>query len=1051
MPPPIYDIDAFLDEQLLARQTGAEALLDQETAAVLRSQKLQDYGYAPTQQQLAQRQATRAMLDLEPPPGPYDSPSEEEAVMRGLMAQDPYFLEHDLFKISPEQRAEYSGVDPGAAAPSGARYDIESLPPDLGRENYEHYATVILQDAFRGTSDNFDASTYGYNVRTEPNTNRTIFNDPLNENKPTYINPPGIDFQDIKKFAVPIAFEVAGGLAGAGMLSASGPPGLALGAVVGESVGTLIWRTANLDRLQKKGYLPPEYDIMSRALKDSAFTGLFALGAPLVFKALKMGMRVAGGPGAGFPLDEKEFMEAYEYVKKELGEDPKFMTSSQTVLRARAAKGQIGGPSPAEEVERALHNAAQTGWSGRLSPLMELRDKYIDQMRANVADVQKQFGEATGVSPDIAVQRAEELGGPAIRLEQGPEFLEAARQAVETSPSLVKAEAVLTSHRNHADEVFRLMTDGAISPADAGAEIRRIASSGASSSQTAIDEVYEEAFTLSGLGKYVDDPMVPERRIFQPDNRLKPFDYSPLKGTAEQSLKVIRGQKLAPDEQLAGQLTNFLNRLESGSKVTTASLNQDLTNLRTIIRQMNANGQDTRVLRTLRDELLEVRKQGINSRAGTESGEAAVNALDRAEDMVRQHKENFDNNLIRGILNMERVSMDLYQKGDSTAYRNITNYLRGNITRNRQTGELEAPDFIMKLLTEPKNADGVVALQNGVRQEFRNQLLQETPEGYLIPKGGPAALNTFKQQNDDLIEMFFSPAQRQQFQNAGEMAKQFRLEERQLLDVLRTAQNSNNLKGLIDGDVLRSPETLFENTWGPGKYSTTKELYEAVTNHGAQHLTDNYRSYILKDFMDSTLRSSGVGGDLFRPSEISQYLQNNGDAMRLWFGDTFVDNLGGIQNKLKALEPIPGRQYTEAESELYQAANSLARAYVGLFTTPGRVLTAVKMIGHSRASTTTERLLSHPQLLYNAFQTGRWQRNPALRAAVRAIGRIYYRENHNYTGPRDTQYESDITPLESVMFGPGSQIPEEEPQEFNLGGHVIRNLGSVQLKYGYGE
>jgi hypothetical protein len=1037
--PEIYDIDAFLDEQLLLRQNEASALLDERTAGLLRAQKLQEYGYSGAPSPIQQ---TRMMaLDLEPSAQPTPR-AEREAVMRGLQAEDPYFLEHDLFRVSPVERAQYSGVDPESRAPSGPRYDIESLPPDLGEDAYNHSATLILQDAYRGKSPNFDASTYGYNVRTEPNTGRTIFNDPLNDNAPTYVNPPGMDLGDIKQAAIPLVSELVGAIAGGTVGAPGGPGGMAVGTVVGEVAGTLYWRMANLRSLQERGYLPPEYNIERRALKDAAFTGLFSLGAPVLFKGLKLAAGVTGGVGAGFPLDEDEFKEAYEYVKRELNEDPDFMTSSQVVLRARTERGQLGGPSAAEEVERTLHDAAQTG--GRLPPIQRLRAKYQAQAQANIADVQTEFGAATGVPPADAVRRAQELAGPAVRAEQGPDYLQAAREAIETSPPIVNAESALTNYRNHADEVFRLMTDGGVSPADAGAEIRRITMEAGERGQQAIDEVYEEAFTLSGLGKYVDDPSVPGRRVFQPDGRLKPFDYSPLKDTAEQSLRVIRGQKLAPDEQLGGQLDSFLTRLESGTKVTTESLNQDLTNLRTIIRQMNANGQDTGVLRNLRDELLEVRRQGIRNRASTTTDASnAVQLLTNAEDMVRQHKEDFNNNLISSLLRMERVSNDLFQKGDAAAYNNVTRYLRQNITRNRETGELEAPDFLMNLLTDPKNADGVVALQNGVRQEFRNQLLNETPEGYLVPKGGPAQLERFSRENADIIEMFFTPAQQRQFQNAGELAKQFRLEQRQLNNVLRTAENSTNLKGLVDGEVLKSPETLFANTWGAGKYSTTRELHEAVTQHGAQHLIDDYRSYVLKDFMDSTLRPSGNTGELFRPSEINNYLAQNGDAMQLWFGDKFVDNLRGISKRLQALEPHAGRKYSEADSELLRATNSLARAYVGLFTTPGRILTAMKMIGGGAIASRTERLLANPEALYNVVNSNTWQRNPALRAAVRAIGRLYYRE-----GPADTTvtgYESDITPLESVMFGQGYQ------QEFNRGGHVVANLGQLPLSYGYGD
>ena len=49
----------------------------------------------------------------------------------------------------------------------------------------------------------------------------------------------------------------------------------------------------------------------------------------------------------------------------------------------------------------------------------------------------------------------------------------------------------------------------------------------------------------------------------------------------------------------------------------------------------------------------------------------------------------------------------------------------------------------------------------------------------------------------------------------------------------------------------------------------------------------------------------------------------------------------------------------------------------------------------------------------------------------------------------DDELTSDVSAQETLMFGPGYQIQEEQ-RNFNIGGHVIKDLG-IPLKYGVGK
>ena len=74
-----------------------------------------------------------------------------------------------------------------------------------------------------------------------------------------------------------------------------------------------------------------------------------------------------------------------------------------------------------------------------------------------------------------------------------------------------------------------------------------------------------------------------------------------------------------------------------------------------------------------------------------------------------------------------------------------------------------------------------------------------------------------------------------------------------------------------------------------------------------------------------------------------------------------------------------------------------------------------------------------------------WQKDPVVRRAVRELGRIFYRE----TGDEPT-LEATVTPEETMLFGRGYQerVAAGEEEEFQFGGHVIKDLGNLPLKYG---
>ncbi|HAT65945.1 MAG TPA: hypothetical protein DCS66_15340, partial [Flavobacteriaceae bacterium] len=374
----VIDLDILLDEYeagLLTQSAATQA--QQKSAETLDLEKLTEFGYA------------RPPLSRSPsqmsPVSDYQANqrARDAAIEKGIMADDPYFIEKYLGEADPQLKAEYTGVDFTGGAEGDVIQQMSFLPPDVGSN--PHYVQKVLQKNY---AENFDIPrTYDFDVRVEPHTGDLIFNDPLNNNKPTVINPPGIQMGDFKAFAEPIAYEIGAGITGGiigGVATGGTPFGVGAGAVTAETLATYIWRLNNLTWLNKQGYLPEDYDINGRAMRDAGMTALFSMGGVGVFKLAKMAFGISN-PGKLFPLDEDEFIDSMNKVAKETGEDVGAMTSPQVMIKA--ADEGVDIRSPVEETEQVLRSEAE-----KMTDIgADLRQTYGAQERRATQQVESPF------------------------------------------------------------------------------------------------------------------------------------------------------------------------------------------------------------------------------------------------------------------------------------------------------------------------------------------------------------------------------------------------------------------------------------------------------------------------------------------------------------------------------------------------------------------------------------------------------------------------------------------------------------------------------------
>ena len=982
----VIDLDKMLDEYqagLLVNPGVAQT----QRALQMDLQKLAEFGYVKPEPTKSMSQFAPVVDFMK------NKKAMDDAIKKGILADDPYFVETYIVRAEPQTKAEYTGVDFTGGAQGDTIRQIELLPPDIRVD--PNYVTRVLQKNY--AEDYNIPRTYDYDVRVEPNTRELIFNDPLNNNQPTVINPPGLDKGDFLSFVEPLAAEIISGIGGGvagGIATGGSPVGIAGGAIAGETTATFIWRLNNLNYLKEQGYLPEDYDIVGQSMKEAGMTALFGLGAIPVFKLVKLGMRVANVPET--LLNEDEFIKSFETLKQ-AGEDTAVMTAPQVMIRAADEGVEI--KSPAENVEAGLRREAETS-SQQAQPLREI---YTEQERMGRELVPEPF-EAQGITRELV----EEEGGAGARALRGEEIREIAQETIETSPKFVQAEKELVELGVESDNLFRGIADGSIDPATAGAQIRASFSAAEDSASKLVDDAYENAKQLAN---------------FKPNQ--KPYDYSKLLAPTKRFKNILNQQAFA-DPQQKKIVNGIIESIEKGVKKSDAVFTQDLSNLRSIIRQNVAMGNNVDELVTFRKTLESIRAQTLKDSGNKQAYDEFI----RAEGLYRQKMEDFNNDQIKRLLNLQTVSNDLYRQGDKTAYNGFVTFLRNNITPQAD-GSLKSPKFIDDVLFDPENTTGLLGLKGGIYNSYIDEVV-ETVGDVMRPKS-PRAHETFMAKNENIIKKFFTEDEIQQFTNAEQFINTFKQRQLALTRARDAIAKNTNLSDVARN--FKSPEDLFNNTWSPGKITATKEVFDALTNNGSQELIDAYKSYVFKDLTEKTQRKGALNQDIFDGNKLEEYVNLNKDNLEVWFGNKFTKQLTDISKKLKAFDDPRVSAVRQADNFMLNSLNSLARAYVGLFTTPGRVMTAVKSIVSGKKDIKQVELLSNPDEMYDAIMKDRWQRNPVVKGLVRTLGRIYYREDVAEEEPT-----TEVTPEDTIRFGPDFQ----RPQGMYLGGRV-------KLKYGYGE
>ena len=231
---------------------------------------------------------------------------------------------------------------------------------------------------------------------------------------------------------------------------------------------------------------------------------------------------------------------------------------------------------------------------------------------------------------------------------------------------------------------------------------------------------------------------------------------------------------------------------------------------------------------------------------------------------------------------------------------------------------------------------------------------------------------------------------------------------------------ANKLKNARDSN---EPEALFDAIWRDGRISNTETLLKVFPEESI----GDFQKLIYRDFVEKGSSD---------PVAITQYLRKHGEGLKVVFGDEFVDGLKTYNKIIKNIniESVGGKI---GDDELMKITTGLARAYVGIFTRPGRVITALNQVRRSVRKGSFEEMILDPEKLYKRIQRGEFLENQAFMTSARALGRYYGQEDGGTSKAEPDQ------PSALPVATPDVSI-DLEGLEMNRGGSPL-----IELKYNY--
>tara|TARA_R110002020_G_scaffold366425_1_gene578496 strand:+ start:3943 stop:7404 length:3462 start_codon:yes stop_codon:yes gene_type:complete len=313
----------------------------------------------------------------------------------------------------------------------------------------------------------------------------------------------------------------------------------------------------------------------------------------------------------------------------------------------------------------------------------------------------------------------------------------------------------------------------------------------------------------------------------------------------------------------------------------------------------------------------------------------------------------------------------------------------------------------------------------------------------------------FYRENEAVIREFFDKDEAKMFLSLPRTMKKLNEEVVANQKFINNLRGNKKLKELgltfddVDGaKITTEPEWFFNRIWteqgGIGGISRVEKFVDNIpTNKAGNKILKDLKIMVGSNLDDAiTIPDSVVGGavktqfkgGMIDPMKLKTYLKTHGDSLDAIYGKEFRKGLEHYQKMLKYFMPEGGtgqtsmaagnqellQQFTGRSQEAVKMANGLTRAYIGIFTRPGRFLTAGLGAVERAQEKKVLDLVLHPDKFMNTYQMRRFLESPLVNTVIRNWGRPVFQ--------KDTSLEEDVAM--------NTQFVETKKQYKNLGGRV---------------
>ena len=233
---------------------------------------------------------------------------------------------------------------------------------------------------------------------------------------------------------------------------------------------------------------------------------------------------------------------------------------------------------------------------------------------------------------------------------------------------------------------------------------------------------------------------------------------------------------------------------------------------------------------------------------------------------------------------------------------------------------------------------------------------------------------------------------------------------------------------LVEG---ADPEGVFDLIWTKGKITKVDTFLDMVP---VEKQTE-FKNLIFRDFLENTKPIDGV----FNPNDISKYLVDHGDQLKSIYGEEFVDGLRSYNRLIKDIS-IVAPKIGIGDAEFAQFVNVMARSYLGIFTRPGRMITAATKVTEKFRRKSFEEMLLDPEELVKRIRTKQFldsKEGEVFYNTARSLARAYEKQ--------DRAVDPEETP---TSFPTQERIIDIDLEglEMNKGGNPL-----MELKYDMGN